>query len=209
MSGFNHPAETWNKRFAGADYIFGTQANTWLTQQASHMPKSGHALAVADGEGRNSVWLAQQGFQVDAFDIAAIGVEKARKLASTSAVNVNFHVSSAEDWSWQSEHYDLVVAIFIQFADPETRALLFANMMKTLKKGGLLLLQGYTPKQLDYKTGGPPLLSHLYTEELLRDNFKQMEILELKVYEDVLEEGTQHAGQSALIGMVAKKLTSA
>lgn len=209
MSGFNHPAETWNKRFAGADYIFGTQANTWLTQQASHMPKSGHALAVADGEGRNSVWLAQQGFQVDAFDIAAIGVEKARKLASTSAVNVNFHVSSAEDWSWQSEHYDLVVAIFIQFADPETRALLFANMMKTLKKGGLLLLQGYTPKQLDYKTGGPPLLSHLYTEELLRDNFKQMEILELKVYEDVLEEGTQHAGQSALIGMVARKLTSA
>ena len=209
MSGFNHPAETWNKRFAGADYIFGTQANKWLTQQASHMPKSGHALAVADGEGRNSVWLAQQGFQVDAFDIAAIGVEKARKLASTSAVNVNFHVSSAEDWSWQSEHYDLVVAIFIQFADPETRALLFANMMKTLKKGGLLLLQGYTPKQLDYKTGGPPLLSHLYTEELLRDNFKQMEILELKVYEDVLEEGTQHAGQSALIGMVAKKLTSA
>ena len=205
MSGFNHPAETWNKRFAGADYIFGTQANTWLTQQASHMPKSGLALAVADGEGRNSVWLAQQGFQVDAFDIAAIGVEKARKLASTSAVNVNFHVSSAEDWSWQSEHYDLVVAIFIQFADPETRALLFANMMKTLKKGGLLLLQGYTPKQLDYKTGGPPLLSHLYTEELLRDNFKQMEILELKVYEDVLEEGTQHAGQSALIGMVAKK----
>ncbi len=206
MSGFNHPAETWNKRFAGTDYIFGTQANTWLTQQASHMPKSGHALAVADGEGRNSVWLAQQGLQVDAFDIAAIGVEKARKLASSSAVNVNFHVSSAEDWSWQAEHYDLVVAIFIQFADPETRALLFANMMKTLKKGGLLLLQGYTPKQLDYKTGGPPLLSHLYTEELLRDNFKQMEILELKVYEDVLEEGTQHAGQSALIGMVAKKL---
>ena len=60
MSGFNNPAETWNKRFSGADYIFGTQANTWLTQQASHMPKSGRVLAVADGEGRNSIWLAQQ-----------------------------------------------------------------------------------------------------------------------------------------------------
>ena len=68
MSGFNHPAETWNKRFSGADYIFGTQANTWLTRQASHMPKSGRVLAVADGEGRNSIRLAQQGYQVDALD---------------------------------------------------------------------------------------------------------------------------------------------
>lgn len=206
MSGFNNPAETWNKRFAGADYIFGTQANTWLTRQASHMPKGGHALAVADGEGRNSVWLAQQGYEVDAFDIADIGVEKARKLASTSAVNVNFHVSSAEDWSWQDSQYDVVIAIFIQFADPETRALLFANMMNTLKKNGLLLLQGYTPKQLDYKTGGPPLLSHLYTEDLLRVAFKEMEILELNLYEDVLQEGSQHAGQSALVGLVARKI---
>ena len=206
MSGFNNPAETWNKRFSGADYIFGTQANTWLTRQASHMPKSGRVLAVEYGEGRYSLWLAQQGYQVDAFDIAAVGVEKARKLALTSSVNVNFHVASAEEWSWQSEQYDVVVAIFIQFADPETRAILFANMMKTLKKGGLLLLQGYTPKQLDYKTGGPPLLSHLYTEELLRDAFKGMELVDLQVYEDVLQEGSQHAGQSALIGLVARKL---
>ena len=206
MSGFNNPAETWNKRFSEADYIFGTKANTWLTQQASHMPKSGRVLAVADGEGRNSIWLAQQGYQVDAFDIATVGVEKARKLASNALVNVNFHVASAEEWSWQSEQYDVVVAIFIQFADPETRAILFANMMKTLKKGGLLLLQGYTPRQLDYKTGGPPLLSHLYTEDLLRDAFKEMELVDLQAYEDVLQEGTQHAGQSALIGLVARKL---
>ena len=205
MSSFNNPAETWNKRFAGADYIFGTQANTWLTRQASHLTQSGRVLAVADGEGRNSVWLAQQGYEVDAFDIADIGVEKARKLASISGVTVNFQVSSAEDWSWQPRHYDVVVAIFIQFADPDTRAVLFANMIKTLKSGGILLLQGYTPKQLDYKTGGPPLLSHLYTEDLLRDAFKEMEILDLKLYEDVLQEGSQHAGQSALVGMVARK----
>ncbi len=205
MSGFNNPAETWNKRFAGADYIFGTKANTWITRQASHLPQSGRVLAVADGEGRNSVWLAQQGYEVDAFDIADIGVEKARKLASTSGVSVNFQVSSAEDWSWQPHYYDVVVAIFIQFADPDTRAVLFANMIKTLKSGGVLLLQGYTPKQLDYKTGGPPLLSHLYTEDLLRDAFKEMQILDLKLYEDVLQEGSQHAGQSALVGMVARK----
>lgn len=206
MSGFANPAETWNKRFAGTDYIFGTQPNAWLTRQASHMPQRGRALAVADGEGRNSVWLAKQGYQVDAFDIAASGVDKARKLASDSGVAVNFNVASAEDWSWQPDYYDVVVAIFIQFADPASRAILFQNMINTLKKGGVLMLQGYTPKQLDYKTGGPPLLSHLYTEDLLRNAFQQTNIVELDFYEGVLQEGSQHAGQSALVGMVARKI---
>ena len=205
MSGFNNPAETWNKRFTGADYIFGTQANTWLTRQASHMPKSGRVLAVADGEGRNSIWLAQQGYQVDAFDIAAVGVEKARKLASTSSVNVNFHVASAEEWPWQSEQYNVVVAIFIQFADPEMRSRIFKQVHQTLKPGGILILQGYTPKQLEYKTGGPSLIEHLYTEEMIRDLAKEFEILDLSVYEKELSEGARHTGMSALLGLVAKK----
>ena len=98
-----------------------------------------------------------------------------------------------------------MVAIFIQFADPDTRARLFAHMKSALKPNGLILLQGYTPKQLDYKTGGPPNLDHLYTESLLRDEFSDMTILELQAYEAVLREGTQHSGQSALIGLVARK----
>jgi len=206
MSGFNNPAETWNKRFAGADYIFGTQANTWLTHQASHLQQSGRVLAVADGEGRNSVWMAERGMHVDAFDISPVGVDKARQLASAANVTVNFNVSDCDDWHWQPDHYDLVVAIFIQFADPESRTRLFKRMKECLKPGGLLLLQGYTPKQLDYKTGGPPRLDHLYTEDLLRAEFAGMHIIELESYEEVLREGTQHSGQSALIGLVAKKI---
>ena len=202
---FDDPAGTWNRRFDQSDYLFGIEPNEWLREHAHHWVPGQRILSVADGEGRNSVWLAAQGMQVDAFDISSAGVEKAVRLAAQQQVQVNYQVCSCEEWQWQPAQYDMVVAIFIQFADPEERATLFANMMATLKPGGLLLLQGYTPKQLEYKTGGPPLLSHLYTEELLRDAFAAMEIIELRSYEDVLHEGEHHKGRSALIGLVARK----
>jgi 2-polyprenyl-3-methyl-5-hydroxy-6-metoxy-1,4-benzoquinol methylase len=202
---FANPAQTWDKRFSTDDYIFGTAPNVWLARHAKLIAPGGRALAVADGEGRNSVWLAQQGMQVDAFDIAAVGVAKAQKLAAQQQATVNYAVCGCEDWPWQTAQYDLVAAIFIQFADPDARAVLFAQLIDTLKPGGVLLLQGYTPQQLAYKTGGPPLLSHMYTDALLREAFSDMEIIELDSYEEVLHEGTQHSGQSALIGMVARK----
>ena len=131
-------------------------------------------LAVADGEGRNSVWMAKQGLKVDAFDISPVGIEKAKKLAQQNGVDVNFSVCGVEDYPWKALEYDAVVAIFIQFADPDTRATLFRRMKSALKPDGLLLLQGYTPKQLEYKTGGPPNLDHLYTEDLLREGAQRM-----------------------------------
>ena len=202
--GFANPAQTWDARFSTEDYIFGTAANVWLAQHRDLLPAGGRVLAVADGEGRNSVWLAQQGMQVDAFDVSPIGVSKANKLAKQANVQVNYQVCGADQFDWKPEAYDAVVAIFIQFADPDARARLFAHMKSVLKPNGLILLQGYTPKQLDYRTGGPPSLDHLYTEALLRDAFNDMTIVELQAYESVLAEGTQHSGRSALIGMVAR-----
>jgi SAM-dependent methyltransferase len=202
--GFANPAQTWDARFSTDNYIFGTEPNVWLAQHRDLLPAGGRVLAVADGEGRNSVWLAQQGMQVDAFDISPIGVSKANKLAQQANVQVNYQVCGADKFDWKAEAYDAVVAIFIQFADPDARARLFAHMKSALKPNGLILLQGYTPKQLDYKTGGPPSLDHLYTEALLRDAFSDMTIVDLQAYEAVLAEGTQHSGRSALIGMVAR-----
>ena len=151
-----------------------------------------------------SGWRARA-IGVDAFDISEVGVAKARKLASQAGVTVDFHVADCEQWRWNADTYDAVVAIFVQFADPSMRERLFANMVSTLKRGGLLVLQGYTPKQLEYKTGGPPFASHLYTQELLRTLFAALRIVELREYEAVLTEGTQHSGRSALIGLVAEK----
>lgn len=203
--GFANPRETWDARFSSEEYIFGTEPNVWLAQHADLFKPGMRVLAVADGEGRNSVWMAKQGLQVDAFDISPVGIEKAKKLAQQQGVEVNFIIHGVEDYPWTTGTYDAVVAIFIQFADPETRATLFKRMKSALKPDGVILLQGYTPKQLDYKTGGPPNLSHLYTEDLLQEAFGDLDISELLAYEQVLTEGTQHHGQSALIGMVARK----
>ena len=201
-AGFSDPAGTWNKRFAAEGYLFGTEPNQWLREQASVWAAGQRVLCVADGEGRNSVWLAQQGLEVEAFDIAEAGVAKARRLAELNSVQVQLQVASCDGFDWPVARYDGVAAIFVQFADPPLRERMFARIKQSLKPGGTLVLQGYTPKQLEYRTGGPPLLSHLYTAELLRQAFADMDIVELRDYE---AEGTGHLGRSALIGLVARR----
>lgn len=206
---FTHPAQTWNQRFSNEGYVFGTEPNEWLRRQASVWKAGAKILCVADGEGRNSVWLAKQGHQVEAFDISNVGVAKALRLAQESQVSVDYAVAGCDDFEWQQSQYDGVVAIFVQFADPEVRARLFDNMMLSLRPGGSILLLGYTPKQLEYRTGGPSVLSHLYTPAMLREAFDGLEIKVLDEYETVLAEGDGHKGRSAVIGLVATRSLAA
>jgi SAM-dependent methyltransferase len=202
---FTDPAQTWNNRFAKDGYVFGTEPNEWLRRQASVWKAGSRLLCVADGEGRNSVWLAKQGHQVEAFDISEVAVAKARRLAQEGQVSVDFATAGCDDFAWKPNTYDGIAAIFIQFADPELRSRLFKNMTLSLKPGGSLILVGYTPKQLEYGTGGPSVLSHLYTPELLREAFGDLTIQVLDAYEPQLAEGDGHKGQSAVIGLVATR----
>ncbi|GAB3452390.1 class I SAM-dependent methyltransferase [Massilia terrae] len=202
---FPEPSATWDARFSDPGYVFGTEPNAWLAEHRGLFKPGTRALAVADGEGRNSVWLAQLGVQVDAFDISPVGVDKARQLAANAGVDVNYQVADCDSYAWTTQAYDYVVAIFIQFADPAMRARLFARMREAVKPGAYILLQGYTPKQLEYNTGGPGLPDHLYTADLLRTEFDGFELVELRDYEARLTEGTRHVGPSALIGMVARR----
>ena len=202
---FTDAADTWNRRFQAPGYLFGTAPNSWLREHTGLWQPGQRVLCVADGEGRNSVWLAAHGLAVDAFDISEVAVAKARKLAADRGVAVNFEVADCDGYAWPAAACDGVAAIFVQFADPALRARLFGNIKRCLKPGGLLLLQGYTPKQLDYKTGGPPHVEHLYTPGMLREAFADLDIIELREYEDELAEGEAHSGRSALIGMVARR----
>jgi SAM-dependent methyltransferase len=202
---FSDGASMWDQRFSGDDYLFGREPNDYLRSKAPLLPAGGSVLCIADGEGRNSVWLAKQGLRVQAFDISEVGVAKARLLASDAGVLVDYTVADCGQYDWAAQSHDGVVAVFIQFADPEMRERLFANMVRALKPGGVLILQGYTPRQLDYKTGGPGQLSHLYTADLMREAFKDLRIVELIEYEAELNEGARHAGRSALLGLVATK----
>ena len=202
---FSDAAATWNRRFECDGFLFGTEPNAWLSEHIDVWPAGGRILCVADGEGRNSVWLARRGFVVDAFDIADVGVAKAHRLAALAGVAVNYTVADCDAYPWTVSAFDGVAAIFVQFADPEQRLRLFRRIAASLKPGGSLILQGYTPKQLEYGTGGPPFLSHLYTAEMLRAAFSEMQVLELTEYEADVNEGNGHKGRSALVGMVARR----
>lgn len=205
MTAFADPAARWNQRYTETGMLFGEQPNAWLRAHGTALPPAGRVLCVADGDGRNSVWLAKQGHRVDAFDISPVGVEKARRHAAANGVKVEFAVADGDALAWPEALYDGIAAIFIQYADPAPRARLFANFVRALKPGGVLLLLGYTPKQLVYRTGGPGVADNLYTEALLRESFAALQITELTEYEDELAEGTAHVGRSALIGLVARK----
>jgi SAM-dependent methyltransferase len=202
---FSQAAQTWNQRFEGEGYLFGREPNEYLRTHAHHLPAAGRVLCVADGEGRNSVWLARQGHVVDAFDLSPVGVAKARRLAEEAQVSVNHQVADCEAWPWAEQSHDAVVAIFVQFAGPALRERLFARMQAALKPGGVLLLQGYSPQQLAYNTGGPGVLANLYTAPMLCAAFAALDIIDLHQYEADLTEGSRHAGRSALLGLVARK----
>ena len=192
-------------RAAGEAYLFGTAPNRFLAAQAGVLRAGQRALSVADGEGRNAVWLAEQGLDVTATELSPVALDKAEALAAARGVRVDFALADALNWTYPDEAFDLVVAIFIQFAAPDERARLFENLKRTLRPGGRIVLQGYTPKQLDYRTGGPSAVDNLYTAAMLRETFGDFDIERLDEYEDVLDEGSAHRGQSALVGMVARK----
>ncbi|MCG6932679.1 MAG: class I SAM-dependent methyltransferase [Gallionella sp.] len=198
-------ASSWDERYASEDYLFGTEPNAFLVSQRDLLKPGMSCLAVADGEGRNGVWLAQQGLQVLSVEASAVALEKAKKLARQRGASIEFEQADLAQWQWGENRFDLVAAIFIQFAPPALREQMFAGIKRCLKPGGLLLLQGYTPRQLEYKTGGPPLAENMYTADLLRNAFGEMEIIHLREHDDHIGEGTGHSGMSALIDLVARK----
>lgn len=195
----------WDQRYGGEAYFYGTEPNAFLVSQQALLKPGMKCLAVADGEGRNGVWLAEQGLDVLSVDASPVAQAKAQKLALRRGVQMRFGQVDLLQWAGD-ELYDVVAAIFIQFVGPDLRPQQFANLKQHLKPGGLLLLQGYTPKQLEFKTGGPSQVENLYTEPMLRELCADMEILHLREHDSVIREGEGHNGLSALIDLVARKL---
>ena len=195
----------WEDRYASNDhYLFGEEPahvlreNPWLVGDARS------ALCVADGEGRNSVFLAQQGVAVTSFDLSATAISRTEALAMKAGVRVDAHVSEWADWDW-SKSFDLTVGIFVQFAGPDQRPQQFADLQAATKPGGRLALHGFTPEQIEHGTGGPPVADNMYTKELLADAFDGWNILRLATYERTQESGSAHVGRAALIDLVAER----
>lgn len=198
-------ADKWIQRYDRADYWFGTEPAQFLIDQRGYLQSGKSALVIADGEGRNSTFMAQQGMQVTAMDAAENGLAKARALAESRKVTLDYLKADLRTWDWQEAAYDMVVAIFIQFAEPEFRAAIFDGMKRTVKPGGLILLHGFSTDQMQHSSGGPRVLANLYTTALLAEAFADFDILRLEAYEAELKEGPGHNGPAALVDLVARK----
>jgi cyclopropane fatty-acyl-phospholipid synthase-like methyltransferase len=197
--------ERWESRFARAADEFGEEPAVFLTNHAHRLPKQGRALAVSDGEGRNGVWLARQGLTVTSMDFSPKAQAKARALAAKHSVAITTELADILTYAWPTETYDVIAAIFFQFLGPADRHRAFGHIRNALKPSGLLLLAGYTPKQLEYGTGGPKAVENLYTRSLLEQEFSGFAKVEIDEYDAVLSEGAGHSGISAVIDMVAVK----
>lgn len=198
MNGF------WDERFGEPGYAYGVEPNAFLAG-CRHLLRPGmSALAVADGEGRNGVWLAERGLEVLSVDASAVGLAKARALAAQRGVGLNTEQADLTVWEWPTERYDVVAAIFIHFP-PESRARMHQAMFGALKAGGLLILEAFTPEQLRYKSGGPPVKEMLYTAAMLREDFPEGETLLLEEKLTELAEGAYHRGQAAVVRLILRR----
>jgi SAM-dependent methyltransferase len=197
--------DRWENRFDVADYVFGKEPNYFLASCRPLLPRSGKALAVADGEGRNGVWLAEQGLDVLSIDFSPSAQRKAQALAHERGIAVTFKRTDVHTFDYPAAAFDVVVEIFTQFSTPPERAAKWAGMRKALKPGGLLIIQGYTPKQLQYGTGGPKEIENLYTRAMLKEAFGDFDDLSIVEEEREVHEGTSHGGMSAVINLMARK----
>jgi cyclopropane fatty-acyl-phospholipid synthase-like methyltransferase len=197
--------ERWEERFSATDYVFGKTPNAFLAAQARRLIPGQIALAVADGEGRNGVWLAEQGLDVLAIDQSSAALAKAQALARERGVKLRTELADIATWRWPTAAFDVIAAIFIQVLFPAERTAFFSSLKRALKPGGLLLMQGYRPEQLSYRTGGPSEIERLYTRAMLEQAFGDMTDVDIREHDSAISEGTAHVGMSALIDLVAKK----
>jgi SAM-dependent methyltransferase len=197
--------DRWEARFKGPGYHFGTEPNAFLKSKAGLLKPGQKALSIADGEGRNGVFLAGLGLDVLAIDFSPSALKKAQALANERGVALRTELADLETWTWPDATYDVVAGIFFQFLVPASRTRVFASIKRALKPGGLVLIEGYGLKQLEYKTGGPGVADQLYTRPMLQDAFGDFASLEITEYDAALSEGDHHVGMSALVDLVGRK----
>jgi SAM-dependent methyltransferase len=197
--------ERWETRFRAPGYVFGEEPNAFLKSKAHLLRRGQSALSVADGEGRNGVWLGEQGLDVLAVDFSASALAKAQALANRRGVKLRTELVDIFTWRWPQAAFDVLVAIFTQVAFPPQQAEFFLNLKRALKPGGLLLMQAYRTEQLNYGTGGPPEIERLYSRALIEHGFGDFAALEIREHDSVINEGIAHVGISALIDVVGQK----
>ena len=208
MSDFtNHTDNFWNKRYGDSDYVYGTDPNQFLQEQAALISPGMKALVVGDGEGRNGVWLASKGLEVLSVDLSAMGLKKAKQLAQQQQVELETQCIDLTSWEWPIQTYDLVVSIYVHF-DPSVRAQMHQAMLRAIKPDGIVIIEAFNVEQLQYQqkynSGGPPKKEMLYTSAMLQTDFAASNIVHLQETVTLLKEGKYHEGQASVVRLIAR-----
>jgi SAM-dependent methyltransferase len=193
----------WNEKFATIDYAYGTEPNDFLVSAVTNL-KRGETLSLAEGEGRNAVWLAQQGFTVSAIEQSEKGVAKTLRLALQRGVIVIAERGELETFHIQPNSWDLVVSIYAH-TPQELRRKLHRQVVAGLKPGGVFVLEAYTPAQIANNTGGPKDASLMPTAELLRSELAGLVFDHIEEVERDVVEGSLHTGTAHVVQVVAHR----
>jgi SAM-dependent methyltransferase len=195
---------SWDERYAEAEYVYGKEPNSFLNERAGLIPRGGAVLCLAEGEGRNAVWLAQQGFKVTGVDSSSVGMGKAQALASERGVSIETQCADLADYHIEQNHWDGIVSIFCH-VPPPVRQRLHKEAVKGLKSGGILILEAYRPKQLEYGTGGPPVAELMMQLDMIKQELHGLEWLHAVELDREVVEGKFHTGKGAVVQLVGKK----
>ena len=196
-----NPRKMWDERFSEPEPVYGDAPNAFLAEQASRFQRGMKLLVPADGYGRNGIWLAKQGFRVHTVDLSPVGVERARKAALAAAVTITIELADLATWTWPLDEFDGIASIFLHLP-PDVRSKVHASMLRALKPGGVVILEAFTPAQLQHTSGGPKQVELLYTADMLRQDFASGEVLELEEEEVHINEGRMHSGPAAVVRAV-------
>lgn len=193
----------WDQRYSSDGYAYGTKPNDFLMAMSDRLP-AGKVLCLAEGEGRNAVWLAEQGYQVTAVDASEVGLQKARQLAEMRGVHITTLHAELEDFEVEPQYWDAIISIFCHLA-PELRRKVHHRCVQGLRPDGLMLVEAYTPAQLEYKTGGPPSSVMMMDKTSISAELVGLEFIHLLECEREIHEGDFHHGMGAVIQVLARK----
>lgn len=193
----------WDERYADEDYVYGTEPNDFLKTHLGEIPK-GRVLSLCEGEGRNAVYMAGQGYEVTGVDSSSVGLNKAQKLAESRGVTITTELADMADFHIAPNSWDGIVSIFCHIP-PQMRAALHRQVVEGLKPGGVLVLEAYTPAQLAHGTGGPKLPELTMTADGLREELKGLDIIHVEELERDVVEGKFHTGTGAVVQLLARK----
>jgi SAM-dependent methyltransferase len=204
-----HTRSFWNERYSGETFAYGEAPNEFLYAQQERFRSGMRALVPGDGEGRNGVWLAEQGLDVTTVDLSDVGQRKAQRLAAERKVSITTVHADLTRWTWPVARFDVVVSIFLHLPS-SVRRVVHRAMLAALRPGGLLVIEAFRPEQLAYKekhgsSGGPPVEDMLFTPEMLREDFEGAEALELEALDVDMGSDGPHRGLTAVVRGVFRR----